>query len=162
VPYIEKSVLLTGTDLREDDVDLPSVGPDAKARVRGLPAAYSNEAQSSALEMKALPNGDQVGRVNTHTMECLQVLHGCVDPRFDSITEVEQFAAQYGPAFRAIVDKIDDLSAIDKEAIDRANATFRAGGQTEGGPALGNGAAARDAGPDLDVRAGAGAGDVDR
>jgi len=160
--YIDKGDLLAASDLREDDVDLPTLGEGAKARVRGLPAAYSNQAQSAALEMVAGPHGEQTATVNTHKLSCLQVLHGLVEPKLDTLAEVEAFAEKCGPAFNAIVDKIDDLSGIDREAIEKANATFQARRHEAGGAPVGDEAANGSSGSDLDVRAGVGSGDVGR
>jgi len=153
--YIEKGALLGASDLREEDVELESIG--ATVRVRGLPAAYSNQAQSEALEMVTDPRGRQTARVNTETMESLQVLHGLVEPKLASIEEARTFAQNCGPAFRKVVDAIDRLSGVDKEAVEKANATFPAGGPGEAGIDVGvaNGSGR----PDLPVRAGVGAGD---
>lgn len=113
-------------DLREEDVeDVPVKGESV--RVRGLPAAYSNQATSEALELVTGPRGEQTAHVNTEKLEVLQFAHGCVDPKF-TIEEARVIAQKYGPAFRKVIAKIDELSGVDKEAIDKANATFPAGG----------------------------------
>lgn len=128
-------------DLREEDVeDVPVEGESV--RVRGLPAAYSNKANSDALELVTGVRGEQTARVNTHKLEVIQFAHGCVDPVFTE-QEAEIIAQRYGPAFRKIIAKIDELSGVDKETIERTNAAFQAGGPDEGGADLGNGAAAR-------------------
>jgi hypothetical protein len=122
-----KSSWLNGTgDLREADVeDVPT--PGESVRVRGLPAAYSNQAQSEALEMKTIGN-TQIATVNTARLEVLQFAHGVIDPQF-SPEEAEQIAQKFGPAFHKVVAKIDELSGVDKEAIDQATARFPSGGK---------------------------------
>jgi hypothetical protein len=124
-------------DLREADVeDVPVKGQTV--RVRGLPAAYSNQASSEALELKTTNQGEQLATVNTAILEELQFAHGCVDPTF-SVEEARAISQKYGPAYKKVIAKIDELSGIDKEAIESAQAAFpvaeRSGnGQTEALP----------------------------
>ena len=121
----KKDAWLSGKgDLKEADVeDVPVKGQSV--RVRGLPAAYSNQAQSEALEMKTIGR-EQIATVNTARLEILQFAHGVIEPEF-SVQEAEQVAQTYGPAFRKVIAKIDELSGVDKEAIEDANARFRVG-----------------------------------
>ena len=113
-------------DLREADVeDVPVAGESV--RVRGLPAAYSNQATSEALELITGPRGEQTAHVNTEKLEVLQFAHGVIDPQF-TVDEARLVAQRFGPAFRKVIAKIDELSGVDKEAIDRANQTFPASG----------------------------------
>jgi hypothetical protein len=121
---LSREQFVTASDLREEEVDLPSIG--GSVLVTGLSAAYANEAQSEALEMVNDGNR-QVARVNTKKLETLQVYHGLVDPKLNSELEAEQFMKNCGPAARAVIDKIDELSAIDKEAISKAEAKFSEG-----------------------------------
>jgi hypothetical protein len=156
--YIDKGSLLGASDLREQDVELPSIG--ATVKVRGLPAAYSNQAQSEALELVTDARGRQTAHVNTEKLESLQVLHGLVEPKLASIEEARTFAQRCGPAFREVVRVIDELSGLDKEAIEKTNATFPAGGSDASGPVVVDGTANGSAGPDLHVSVGAGTGDA--
>jgi len=121
-----KESWLTGPgDLDEADVqDVPVKGESV--RVRGLPAAYSNQAGSEALELKTSANGEQHATINTARLEVLQFAHGVVDPVF-SVGEAEAIAQKYGPAFKKVIAEIDRLSGVDKDAIERASATFPAG-----------------------------------
>lgn len=113
-------------DLREADVeDVPVEGESV--RVRGLPAAYSNQATSEALELITGPRGEQTAHVNTEKLEVLQFAHGVIDPVF-TVDEARLVAQKFGPAFRKVIAKIDELSGVDKEAIDKANATFPTSG----------------------------------
>jgi hypothetical protein len=131
----KKDAWLSGKgDLKEADVtDVPVKGQSV--RVRGLPAAYSNQAQSEALEMKTIGR-EQIATVNTARLEILQFAHGVIEPEF-SVEEAEAVAQRFGPAFRKVIAKIDELSGIDKEAIDEANARFRSSetGSGDDGPA---------------------------
>lgn len=148
-----KDAWLSGPgDLAEATVeDVPSKGDSVL--VRGLPAAYSNQAQSEALEMKTVGR-DQIATVNTAKLEVLQFAHGVVDPKF-SVDEAQAIAEKYGPAFRKVIEKIDELSAMDKEAIVEANARFQGGGTDESGTELGDGTSNGSTGPNIPARTGA-------
>ncbi len=112
-------------DLKEGVVeDVPVKGESV--RVRGLPAAFSNQASSEALEMITGRRGEQTAKVNTARLSVLQFAHGCVEPQF-SVEEAQQIAERYGPAFNKVVAKIDELSGVDKEAIEEANDRFQTG-----------------------------------
>jgi hypothetical protein len=152
---LSKEALLGATDIVERDVDLrPHI--QGSVRVRTLPAAYSNDAQSQALEVVTDPRTQaQSARVNTAKLEELQVLHGLVEPKLDTIEEVRQLAQKIGPSWRLIVNTIDELSGIDKEAIDQANRAFQPGGREEDRVPGSNGVAPGDRRSDLDVPAGA-------
>lgn len=140
-------------DLAEADVeDVPVKGQTV--RVRGLPAAYSNQASSEALEVKFV--GDtQVTTVNTAVLEVLQFAHGCIDPTF-SVEEARTISERFGPAFKKVISKIDELSGLDKEAVEAVNGRFH--GSRPGAPDAGEAGvhevAAGGGGPDLAVRDG--------
>jgi len=121
-----KSDWLEGpSDLAEAVVeDVPSKGKSIK--VRGLPAQFSNEAQSKALKMITGQRGDQTATVDVAIMAQIQFAHGCVEPSF-SAAEAKRIAERYGPAFNKVVEKIDELSGVDKGAIEAESATFQAG-----------------------------------
>lgn len=153
--FMSREALLGASDLIERDVELPSIG--GTVRVRSLPASYSNQATSEALEMTTDQRGRQSARVNTDKLEVLQVLHGLVEPKLNSIAEAEQFAKNCGPAFKRVVEVIDEISGIDKEAIERTNAVFPADGDGagDGGSAQAAGSSEGNGRSDLSVRAGA-------
>ena len=159
---LSKEGLLTASDLIERDVDLPALG--GSVRVRSLPAAYSNQAMSDALEVVTDQRGRQTAKVNTAKLEAIQVLHGLIEPKLESLEEVNLFALRCGSSWRQVVGAIDEISGIDKEAIEKTTTTFPAGGRREERPVVGNGhtAAPGVGGPDLHVRAGVAAGDAGR
>jgi hypothetical protein len=156
----KKSAWLEGPgDLAEAEVtDVPVEGETIL--VRGLPAAYSNQASSEALEMKTIGR-DQIATVNTAKLEVIQFAHGCVDPEFTR-EEAQVVSERFGPAFKKVIQKIDELSGVDKEAIREANERFPSGGAGENGADVGDAVAARSAGPDLPVRDGPSVGDAGR
>jgi hypothetical protein len=155
-----KDDLLRASDLVEREVELPSIG--MSVRVRSLPAAYSNHAVSEAIEtVVEQQRGRQIqtARVNKEKLEALQVLHGLIEPKLATIEEVNLFSQQCGPAWMKVVETIDEISGIDKEAIEKANTLFRPSGSDEDGAHLENGVASGQGsgGPDLHVRTGVGA-----
>lgn len=124
---LTRDALLSANDLIEKEVDLPSIG--GKVKVRSLPAAYSNQATSEALEMKTVGR-EQIATVNTAKLEVLQVLHALVEPKLNSVQDAETFATNCGPAFKEVVRVIDEISGVDKEALEKAEARFPAGGES--------------------------------
>ncbi len=117
-------------DLKEAEVeDVPVKGETVL--VRGLPAAFSNQASSEALKMITDVRGGQSATVDTAKMAILQFHHGVIEPIF-SLEETRQIAEKYGPAFNKVVAKIDELSGIDKDAIEDANARFQGGVEVAG------------------------------
>lgn len=123
----KKDAWLSGPgDLKEAVVEDVPV-PGESVLVRGLPAAYSNQATSEALEMKTVGR-DQVATVNTAKLEVLQFRYGVIDPVFTQ-DEAEAVAAKWGPAFKKVVAKIDELSGVDKDSIEAAEARFPASGK---------------------------------
>jgi hypothetical protein len=156
---LTKDELLARSDIREEELELPSIG--GSVLVRSLAAAYSNQAQSEAVETRN-DHGEQVARVNSAKLEALQVLHGLVDPKLDSVKEAEAFAKQVGPAWHQIVAKIVELSGIDAEATKEADTRFRASEpkKERSSEIVGNGLGSD--GSDLHVPAGVTAGDADR
>jgi hypothetical protein len=102
--------------------------PGQSVLVRGLPAAYSNRATSKALELVTGARGEQSATVNTEKLEVIQFAAGCVEPAFTE-EEAQVIAQKYGPAFKRVIAKIDELSGFDKDAIEQTNATFPVGGE---------------------------------
>jgi hypothetical protein len=148
-----KSAWLEGPgDLAEAVVeDVPVKGQSVK--VRGLPAAYSNQASSEALELKQVGPA-QIATVNTAKLEVLQFQHGVIDPEFTR-DEAEQVSKRFGPAFKKVIAKIDELSGVDKEAINEANARFPSSGASENGTDVGDADSTGSSGPSVPSRAGA-------
>ena len=121
------------SDLREAEVEDVPV-PGQTVRVRGLPASYSNQASSEALRLITDRHGDQTATVDTAVMEVLQFHHGVIDPKF-SLEEAQKIAERFGPAFKKVIATIDDLSGVDKEAIEKAADKFPAGERGANGTA---------------------------
>lgn len=136
---LSKNDLLSASDLRTKEVELETIG--GSVLVQGLSAAYSNQASSEALEMKTTARGDQIASVNTAKLETIQVLHGLVDPKLENLEEAEKFMQNCGPAAKRIVEAIDELSGLDKEALETAQAKFQGGGTVAPGTVVDDGAA---------------------
>ena len=143
------------SDLAEAVVeDVPSKGKSIK--VRGLPAQFSNEAQSKALKMITGARGEQSATVDVAVMAVIQFAHGCVEPSF-TLEEAQKVAEKFGPAFNKVIEKIDELSGVDKEAIENANDQFRPGVEEpgDGRDAGSDAVAGDDSGPAVSGRTGA-------
>lgn len=125
-------------DLKEEVVeDVPVRG--SSVLVRALPARYSAAVQSQ-LKVEQTRRGEQVARIDVEEMERLQFLHGVVEPKFNE-QDVRVIFEKWGPAARKVIAKIDELSGIDKEAIEQTETRFQAGGGSENGSYVGVGAA---------------------
>lgn len=127
-----KDSWLTGQgDLKEADVEDVPV-PGESVRVRGLSARYSAEVQS---QLKMVSEGrSQVAKIDVASMEVLQFAHGVIEPVFTR-DEAKQIQEKFGPAFRKVVAKIDELSGIDKEAVEATEQRFPGGLPDENGAA---------------------------
>jgi hypothetical protein len=145
-------------DLKEAEVEVGLPGCET-VLVRGLPAAYSNQASSEALELKTVGR-EQVATVNTARLEVLQFAHGVIDPKFTE-QEAEKVAEKFGPTFKKVIAEIDNLSGLDKEAMEAAQATFPVGNAKAGGSHLGNGPPSGGTGPVVPARTGAPSREVD-
>jgi hypothetical protein len=155
---LSKNALLGASDIVEQELDLPELG--GSVRIRTLPAAYSAQAQSDATEFVTI-RGEQTVRVNMPKLEALQVLHGMIDPKLDTLDEALGMAEQLGPSWRRIIRAIDKLSGVDKEALESANRLFQPGGQGEKpGSAASNGVAVGSGGPGVPLRTGVGTEDA--
>lgn len=133
--YATKDALLKASDLTERDVELPLL--KMTVRVRALPAAYSNQAASEALVSKQIGR-DQITTVDKAKMEAIQALHGLVKPKLETIEEAEQMAMNLGPSWAKVIEAIDEISGVDKEAVEKAQARFQSGGESKAGVKLGD------------------------
>lgn len=157
---LTKDALLSASDLREKEVELETL--NGSVVVQGLGAAFSNQAQSEALEMKTIGN-TQIATVNVAVVEEIQVLHGLKDPRLESREEARKFLERCGPAAKKVVAAIDELSGVDKETMEDVAARFPSSSEepARDGEAGANGASAGSGRPPVPVRAGARSQDVD-
>lgn len=133
---LTKDKLLKANDLEEKEVELPSIGGSVK--IRALSAAYSSQASSQAMELTTGKRGEQTARVNTAVLEELQVFHALVEPKLDTLEEARQFMQQVGPAGRTLIEAIDEISGVNKKALEETQARFPdSGSQSENGGATG-------------------------
>ncbi len=149
---LSRDALLAASDLREKEVDLPTIG--GSVLIRSLPAEYSNAAISQAIKVVQGPKGEQTTIMDNGTLELLQVQHGMIDPQLESIEAVRTFAKKCGPAFKTLVQAIVELSDLTEEAAEMTAATFPVGGELPAGESeapVANGSS----GPAVHARAGA-------
>lgn len=109
--------------LKTKEVEVEELG--GSVLVRELPAKFSAEVSS---KIELISRGrDQIAKVDTAVMERLQFAHGVVDddlkPLFTE-DEVAKIQEKHGRAFKTVIGVIDDISGIDKDAIEKAEATF--------------------------------------
>ena len=121
---LSKDALLKASDLRTKEIELETIG--GSVVVQGLSAAYSNQASSEALEMKTTARGDQIASVNTAKLETIQVLHGLVEPKLDTIEEAEQFMRdakerEEAEKYELIKKFKQDLADQENELADQAS-----------------------------------------
>lgn len=150
---LTKGALLGASDLVTREV--PVLGDTVT--VRSLAAAYSNQALSEALETHTGRRGEQTHRVNSQKLEELQVLHGLVDPKLDTIEEVRMFSNNCGAAWQTIVKAIQEISGLQDEDVKKTEATFSGGGPGPERHDVGDAAGAGNGRSDLPARAGVGA-----
>jgi hypothetical protein len=109
--------------LRQEEVEVPEL--NGTVLIRELPAEYSAEV-ASHIEVKNM-GGAQYASVDTATMERLQFAYGVIndagEPLF-SEEEAADVARKHGSAYKRVIEAIDDLSGINKEAIEAAEARF--------------------------------------
>lgn len=114
--------------------DVPAKGQSVL--VRALPAAYSAAARDRAVEYVNVTDrrgrDQQVARINSAEMEIIQFAYGCVEPSFTE-DEARNIATRFGPSFKKVIAKIDEISGVDKEAIETASAQFQSGGDGTAG-----------------------------
>jgi hypothetical protein len=89
------------------------------------------------MELFTTARGEQKARVNTARLEELQVFHALVEPKLGSVEEARQFMQQCGPAARKLIEQIDEISGVNKQALEEAQARFPASGEgpSDNGPA---------------------------
>lgn len=151
---LTKDELLGASDLVTREVPLPELG--GSVVVRSLPASYSNEASSASLEMVTDPRtGRQTAKADTAKLEELQVYHGVINPKFDSIDEVKIFSTRVGASWQLIVRTINEISGLSEEDVKRTEALFQSGGPPAGGVHGDDGVAAGNGRSDLPASTGA-------
>jgi hypothetical protein len=154
MPRLSKDALLGASDLVQEEVELPTIG--GSVLVQGLGSKFSWEAQSQSVKQVTIGK-EQIATIDAVKLEAIQLLNGLLDPKLDSIEEAEQFMTKCGPAVRDVVDKIDELSGLDKEAVLKAKAKFPGGEESEtgGGEEVEDGTPGGGSGPAVPVRTGA-------
>lgn len=119
---LTKDAFLKANDLEEKEIELPTIGGSVK--IRALPAAYSAQASSEAMEVTMGARGQQSTKLNTARLEELQVFHALVEPKLGSVEEARTFLTQCGPAARTLIDEIVKSSGLNQEALEDAQTRF--------------------------------------
>lgn len=117
-PSFDKGRWLNGpSDIKEDDVYIESM--ETWVKVRGLTAGEQATITDRCLVMR----GDTM-KLDTQQMAVFKFAAGVREPKF-SEPEANQIAHKFGPAFKLVVDVIEDISAASEEDVARARARFR-------------------------------------
>lgn len=141
--------------LKTKEIEVEELG--GTVLIRELPASYSADIASN---IQIIQDGrEQRAKVDTAKMERLQFAFGVIDsdgePMFTE-AEVKDLALRHGRVFKIVIAAIDDLSGVDKEAIEKAEATFPARAEKPGhNGQAGSSDAAGDRGSAVPGRAGA-------
>lgn len=121
-----KSAWLEGGDLKTRVLeDVPVKGKSVK--IQELPARYVNEAHSRALQL-VTERGVQQVKVDTAELEIFQFAYGVVEPEF-TVAEARIVSMKYRSAFQRVVSAIVELSEIDPDDYEEADARFPGGGE---------------------------------
>ncbi len=150
--FLTREALLGASDLKEETVELPSIG--GKVKIQSLAAAYANEATSESIELTTDQRGRQTSTVNTVKLEALKVQHALLEPKLNSLEDAYTLSKQIGPAWQTLVMAIDRISGITQEQVKETAAMFPGGGDGEERTSPSNGVAAVRDGSDLPVRVG--------
>ena len=139
--------------LRTKEIEIEQLGGTVK--IRELPAGVSADL-SGLLEVIQVGR-EQRAKVDVGAMERKQFAYGVVNddlsPMFTE-DEAAEMQSIHGSVFKEIVNEIDTISGIDKEGLEKTEATFPAQRTSSNGSTLGDAAEAGDLGPDIPVRAG--------
>lgn len=122
---VSKDAVLSGTDLTTKEVEWKD---GSTVLIESLPAAYSNEAESSALVLTQEGNS-QATTIDTAKLEVLKFAHGVKEPEF-TVEEAEEVAKKYGPAFKRVIKEIDAISGLEDADRKAAEARFPSGGDS--------------------------------
>src|SRR5262245_31178929 len=140
------------SSLRTKEIEVEDLG--GSVLIRELPASVS--ADLSGLVDIVVIGREQRGKVDTVLMERREFTYGVVtddgQPMFTE-QEVEVIQRNHGRAFKLVVAAIDELSGVDKESLEKAEARFPSNGTAPDGSDVDDGPADSGAGPAQHVRA---------
>jgi hypothetical protein len=103
-------------DIVEKVIDVPEW--ECSVKIRSFTAA-----QASAIKQRGFGFKGEETQVAWGEMEIMQFQQGVVEPRFDEL-QVKQLHLSSGRGFQRVIDALDELSAIDKEALAKAKEEF--------------------------------------
>jgi hypothetical protein len=104
-------------DLVEETLEVPEWGCSVK--VRSFTAG-----QNAVIKQRGLAFKGEDTKVAWAEMEIAQFQQGVVDPRFTE-EQVRKLHATSGRGFARVIQKLDDLSGTDKEALRKAQDEFQ-------------------------------------
>jgi hypothetical protein len=103
-------------DITEKEIEVPEW--DCSVKIRSFTAA-----QATAIRQQGLSFQGEETKVAWGEMEIMQFQQGVVEPRFDE-DQARQLHLTSGRGFARVIEALDELSNIDKEALAKAREEF--------------------------------------
>lgn len=113
---VEQILEAAPKDIVKDTLAIPEWG--YAVRVQSFTAA-----QSAAIKQRGFGFKGEETTVAWAEMEIMQFQMGVIEPKF-SEEQVRQLHLSSGPGFARVIEKLDDLGKIDKEALRKAREEF--------------------------------------
>lgn len=130
---VEEILKRAPSDLKEKTIEVPEWGCSVKLK-------SFTAAQSAAVKERGFGFKGEETTVAWAEMEISQFQMAVVDPHFNE-DQVRELHLSSGPGFNRVVEEIDKLNKIDKEALRKARDEFqRSEQQAEAGVSPGEGA----------------------
>lgn len=143
---VQNGTLPTGTvaeileaapkDLKEKIIDVPEWGYSIKLK-------SFTAAQQAAVKERGFGFKGEETLIAWAEMEIMQFQQGVIEPRFDE-DQVRQLHLSSGPGFNRVIDELDKLNKIDKEALRKAREEFQQSQQSAAAGVPSGGASGED------------------
>lgn len=113
---VEQILKKAPEDLKEETLDVPEWG--YSVRIKSFSAA-----QSAAIKQRGFGFKGEETLIAWAEMEIMQFQQGVIEPRFDE-SQVRELHLSSGPGFMRVIEALDRLGKIDKEALAAAREEF--------------------------------------
>lgn len=120
---VEQILEAAPKDIVTDVLEVPEWG--FAVRVQSFTAA-----QSAAVKQRGFGFKGEETTVAWAEMEIMQFQMGVIEPKFTE-EQVRQLHLSSGPGFARVIEKLDELGKIDKEALRKAREEFPGSEQSE-------------------------------
>jgi hypothetical protein len=120
---VEEILKKAPEDLKEETIDIPEWG--CSVQIKSFTAA-----QSAAIKERGFGFKGEETTVAWAEMEITQFQMGVIEPRF-SEDQVRELHLSSGVGFQRVIEELDKLSRLDKEALRKAREEFPGAGEPE-------------------------------